>query len=171
MAAGLTRSNGTAGRRELVEAAIGAAAMLVLAAVLAASYGGGVRSLGEIGGDYRVSATFNRIDGLVEGAGVLVSGVPVGVVEVVALGPDYRARATLRLEAAVGLPVDTSAAIHTDGLFGLKFVSLSPGGADEVLADGGVIGFTQPALIVSELLELIIAEGRAARGEAPTGGE
>jgi hypothetical protein len=36
-----------------------------------------------------------------------------------------------------------------------------------MLQDGDTITYTQDALIVSELLELIIAQGKAARTEAP----
>jgi phospholipid/cholesterol/gamma-HCH transport system substrate-binding protein len=63
----------------------------------------------------------------------------------------------------VRIPTDTSVSIQTDGLFGRKFVVLEPGGDDTMLADGGVITFTQDSLIVGELLDLIIAEGRAQR--------
>ena len=69
------------------------------------------------------------------------------------------------------LPTDTSAAIHTDGLFGRKFVVLQPGGDETMLKDDGVITFTQDSLIVGELLDLIIAEGRAQRAaeQSPEG--
>jgi hypothetical protein len=40
-----------------------------------------------------------------------------------------------------------------------------------MLQDGDTITFTQDALIVSELLELIIAQGKAARTEAAQGEE
>jgi hypothetical protein len=41
---------------------------------------------------------------------------------------------------------------------------LEPGGDEATLADGGVITYTQDSLIVGELLDLIIAEGRMRRG-------
>ena len=69
------------------------------------------------------------------------------------------------MDAGVQLPEDTAAAIHTDGLFGSKFVVLLAGGEDATIKPGGAITHTQDALIVSELLELIIAEGRAARAK------
>ena len=64
----------------------------------------------------------------------------------------YRALVTLRITADVKMPTDTAAAIHTDGLIGTKFVILDP---------GGNVSFTQDAVLVDELLELIIAEGMA----------
>ena len=75
------------------------------------------------------------------------------------------------MDSSVRLPADTSAAIHTDGLFGSKFVVLEPGGEETYLGDGDVITFTQDAVIVSELLDLIIAEGRARRAAPAAEGQ
>ena len=97
---------------------------------------------------------------------LLVAGVPVGRVAAMTLESNHRARLTLLVDDDVLLPTDTSAAIHTDGLFGRKFVVLQPGGDETVLKADGVITFTQDSLIVSELLDLIIAEGRAQRASA-----
>ena len=67
------------------------------------------------------------------------------------------------------MPRDTSAAIHTDGLFGGRFLVLDPGGDEETLGDGATIAFTQDAVVISELLDFIIAEGRAARSGTSKG--
>jgi phospholipid/cholesterol/gamma-HCH transport system substrate-binding protein len=80
-----------------------------------------------------------------------------------AIRPDYRADVILEIDRNIKLSSDTSAAIQTDGLFGGKFVLLEPGGDTEYLKDGGVLAYTQDAVIVSELLDMIIAEGNAAR--------
>ena len=142
---------------------MGAIALTVLAGMLLASYGmrhaDGQATLD----DYYISAVFNRVDGLDIGDDVRLSGVKVGTVDSMALQPDYRARVTLRLSDSVILPADSSAAIHTDGLFGSKHVVLDPGGEERILQNGEAIIYTQDALIVSELLELIIAEGKANR--------
>lgn len=150
-------------RSETREMAIGAAALLALAVLLFLSYGGqSLLADRELSG-YRLFATFNRVDGLSRGAPVYVSGVGVGRVQQMSLADDNRARVTLWIRPGYELPVDTAAAIHTDGVFGSKFMILDPGGADAVLQDGDTITYTQDALIVSELLELIIAQGKAAR--------
>lgn len=152
-------------REELRQWLVGGGTVLLFALVLFLSYRG-YASGGAAG--YRVDAIFNRIDGLAIGDDVQVGGVPVGDVEDATLGPDFRARVALRIADDVRLPRDTSAAIHTDGLFGRKFVVLEPGGDLEMLADGGTITFTQDSLIVSELLDLIISEGRAQQHKAAT---
>lgn len=151
-------------RSETREVVIGGLAMLGLGIVIALSYGGEViGDRGEFTG-YRLYAMFNRVDGLTDGAPVYLSGIQVGRVESMSLEPNYRARVSLRMEPHVDLPADTAAAIHTEGLFGAKFVTLDPGGGERLLEDGDTITFTQDALIVSQLLDLIIAQGKAARG-------
>lgn len=152
------------GREEVREIAVGAAAVLAFAAVLLLSYFGfGGRGNSSA---YVIYASFNRVDGLAVGDEVDVGGVPVGRVAGMTIGDNYRARVALQVERGLVLPADTSASINTDGLFGRKYVVLEPGGDEEQLKDGSVITFTQGSLIVSELLELIIAEGRAQRTPA-----
>ena len=46
------------------------------------------------------------------------------------LDEDLRARASLDLDAGVRLPVDTSAAIQTEGVLGDQFIALEPGDSD-----------------------------------------
>lgn len=154
-------------RREVREIAVGALIVAALALVLAYSYGGS-RLKPALGG-YTVTATFNRIDGLPFGADVLLAGVKVGSVTGHGLDKHYRAVVTMLIDSGIRLPSDTAAAIHTDGLFGDKFMVLDPGGEEDKLGAGDEITFTQDAMIVEELLDLIIAEGRAARAVAGGG--
>ncbi len=111
--------------------------------------------------NYTVIAKFNKVDGLIPGDEVRLGGIRVGTVESQALDSNYRAVLTLRMNSNVKLPIDTSAAIHTDGLFGAKFIVLEPGGDEKSYKDGDEITFTQDAIILSELLDLIISQGRA----------
>ena len=118
-------------------------------------------------GKYRVNAMFNRVDGLHEGDEVRLGGIKIGTVSTQALDNNYRAIIGMDVDAGIKLPMDTSAAIHTDSLFGSKFVVLEPGGDEELLASGDTITFTQDSMIVSDLLDQIIAEGeRTARESA-----
>ncbi len=150
---------------EIREIVIGAAAVIFFAVLLAVSYGGRALLGGGDFSGYRLHVNFNRVDGLAEQAPVYLSGIEVGRVQQMALVENNRARVTLWIRPGVGIPADTAAAIHTDGLFGTKFMTLDPGGAEAMLKDGDSITFAQDALIVSQLLELIIAQGKAARTE------
>jgi phospholipid/cholesterol/gamma-HCH transport system substrate-binding protein len=119
---------------------------------------------------YFVSATFNRIDGLPANGAVRVGGIQVGSIVDQRLDEHFRAVVTLHVDDGVELPTDTSAAILTESLFGSKYIELEPGGDATMLRNGDAIKFTQDSLVVSDLLDLIIAEGRAnlaKKGEAP----
>ncbi len=145
------------------EVAIGGLAFLALVLLLWFLYGGRELTAKAASNDYVVVATFNRIDGLLVGAPVRLAGIQIGAMVGQYLDVHYRAVTTLKIDSDVKLPTDTSVAIHTDGLFGAKYVVLEPGGDEEFLGDGDEINFTQDAMIVAELLELIIAEGKANR--------
>lgn len=151
--------------RQAKECAIGGLALVVMAGALALSYSSEEMTDVADGGTYHVIADFDWVDGLVVNDPVYLSGVEVGRVLSLTLTPDYRVSAVLRMTPGIPVPADTSAAIHTDGLFGSKFITLEVGGSEKTLHDGDRIRYTQRAIILSDLLNLIIAEGRSARAE------
>lgn len=149
------------------ETGVGLIAIVVLGWIIGLSYAWNrIDESAGLGGAYRLTAEFNRVDGLDSGAAVMVSGVRVGTVEAMTLLPDYRARLVLQIDEDILLPKDTSAAIHTDGLFGGKYLVVDPGGDEETLRKGEMIRYTQDAVMVQDLLDLIIAEGKSLRGQA-----
>jgi phospholipid/cholesterol/gamma-HCH transport system substrate-binding protein len=111
----------------------------------------------------RIIAKFNKVDGLSEGSAVRMGGVQVGRVTKMQLDNYFRAIITMDVGNQYPYPTDTSAAIHTDGLFGGKFIVLEPGAEEKILNTGDEILLTQDAVVVSDLLELIISEGKAAK--------
>ena len=145
--------------RESKEIVVGLALLIGLVAMIGVSYG----SRGYGGTGYVLTGVFGRVDGLAVGDDVTISGVRVGAVEGMTLGPDYRALVMLRLDPGIQVPSDSDAAVHTDGLFGRKSVVLGPGGDTKMLAAGDRITYTQGSVLVDELLEQIIAEGKARR--------
>ena len=116
--------------------------------------------------DMVIHAKFNKVDGLVEGSEVRLGGIRIGQVSAMSLDDQFSAAVAFNIDKSVPLPTDTSAAIHTDGLFGSKFVVLEPGAEEALLKSGGELNFTQDAVVVSDLLDLIISEGHVARGQA-----
>ena len=110
----------------------------------------------------RIIAKFNKVDGLSEGSAVRMGGVRVGRVSEMRLDNYFRAIITMDVDNQYPYPTDTSAAIHTDGLFGGKFIVLEPGAEENSLNTGDEISLTQDAIVVSDLLELIISEGKSA---------
>ncbi len=150
---------------DIREKVVGGLVVAALIGVIGYLYAGR-ESATSVSNGIRVSAGFNRVDGLVEGDGVYLSGVKIGSVEKMWLDKNFRAIVTFRIDDTVHLPKDSSAAIHTDGLFGTKFVVLEPGIGDKPLTSGDKLTFTQDAVVVSDLLDLIISEGKANRAKA-----
>ena len=149
--------------QEIREIVIGAATVVLL---VGAMVGMNTRfELSKAGTDAGlvIRAKFNKIDGLDEGSEVRLGGIRIGYVSAMSLDDQFSAVVAFTIEKSVPLPTDTSAAIHTDGLFGAKFVVLEPGAEEALLRSGGELNFTQDAVVVSDLLDLIISEGHVAR--------
>jgi len=140
---------------------VGGLVAVVVAGLFGFSYAGKQIATKANVGTYPVTAVFNRVDGLFEGDEVRLGGIRIGTVGQQSLDDNFRAVVTLNLNKAVSLPIDSAAGIHTDGLFGSKFVVFEPGVEDQSLVAGNQIQYTQGAVVVSELLELIIDQGRA----------
>jgi phospholipid/cholesterol/gamma-HCH transport system substrate-binding protein len=140
--------------RSLAEVATGAVilavALLFLGYAVLNSGRGSVMRNGE---GIRLSARFDRIDGLANGADVRIAGVRVGSVTDTRIDPQtFSAELTMRLDRNLRLPDDTSAEVTSEGLLGGRYVSLVPGGSEKVLADGGRITQTQGSVSLESLL-------------------
>jgi phospholipid/cholesterol/gamma-HCH transport system substrate-binding protein len=100
-----------------------------------------------------LTARFDKIDGLNNGADVRIAGVKVGSVISQRIDPtSFAAEITLNVDRTLKLPTDTSAEITSEGLLGGKYVSLVPGGADRILANGARITETQGSVSLESLL-------------------
>lgn len=117
-------------------------------------------------------ADFDEIGGLKERAPVVISGVKVGEVTRIGLADDYRAKVTFNLDPTLKLPIDTSASIVTSGVLGDRYVSLQPGGDDQLLGPGDEITFVESAVILERLLGKLIHNtdvGSGSASPAPNG--
>ncbi len=114
---------------------------------------------------FDITADFDRVDGLSVGDEVLMSGIKIGEVTRMILTESFRARLTLNIDDGVELPSDSDARILTDGLFGSKFIEVNPGAEEEILEAGGEIEFTQESLVLQDLLDQVIGQGRSAQAE------
>jgi phospholipid/cholesterol/gamma-HCH transport system substrate-binding protein len=90
------------------------------------------------GSSYNVTATFSTTGGLQRGADVDIAGVKVGRVEKITL-EDYEAVVTLSIDSTIELQEDAIASIKTRGLIGEKYIRITPGGSDRLIAAGGRI--------------------------------
>jgi phospholipid/cholesterol/gamma-HCH transport system substrate-binding protein len=107
-------------------------------------------------GGLTLYASFDQTGGLKTRAPVVISGVKVGQITAIELGGDYRARATLDLDARLALPTDTTASIQTAGLLGDRYVALQLGGEDATLKSGDEISFTESAVILERLIGKLV---------------
>jgi phospholipid/cholesterol/gamma-HCH transport system substrate-binding protein len=138
-------------KRSLAEILTG----LVVLAIAAVFLGYAVTSTGRSfsGAGMILTAKFDRIDGLGQGADVRIAGVKVGQVVAQRIDPEsFLAVLTLRVDAGLKLPHDTSAEISSEGLLGGKYVALVPGGDTRILRDGSEITITQSAINLESLL-------------------
>jgi phospholipid/cholesterol/gamma-HCH transport system substrate-binding protein len=156
-------------KRSLAEILTGAVVLAVAIAFLAYAVMGSGRALSS--GGMSLTARFDRIDGLAQGADIRIAGVKVGQVVAQRIDPaSFLAVLTLRVDPGLRLPADTSAEIQSEGLLGGKYVALVPGGAERILADGGEITITQSAVSLESLLGRFIfsvTEMNQGRGETP----
>ena len=93
--------------------------------------------------------------GLRVGADVEMAGVPVGRVASIKLDDDLsrrQARVVLILDKDLQLPADTIASVKTSGLIGDKYVNLTAGGSEDILASGDTLEETESAVDIESLI-------------------
>lgn len=154
---------------------LGFAALFFLATQLPQ---GGIKVGGGQGG-YTVTAEFDNIGDLKEGAPVALAGVTIGEVTNVGIDPqDYRARVTMRIDSKYNqIPDDSFASINTQGLLGGQYIALDAGGSDTYLKNGSQIAMTQSAFVLENLVNKLFASfaskpsegGAASSGSASPG--
>lgn len=116
-------------------------------------------NLKEIDG-YVLKARFNTVDGIGNGSEVRIGGIKIGQVVSMDLDPkSYEAIVGLQLRDDVKLPEDSTAAIVSASLLGGKYVSVEPGGMDEILGDGDEISFTQSSVNFESLIGKMVHGG------------
>lgn len=149
----------------VAEALAGVAVVAVAAWFLVFALG----RTGSSGSDsYLLSARFPNASGISVGSDVRVSGLKVGSVTAQRLDPaSYQAVVTLSVDKAVKLPLDSSAAITSEGLLGGSFIALVPGGDTEQLAPGDEITDTQGSTDLMGLIGSVINRSGGDKSEAP----
>jgi len=134
----------------LFEALIGALVLVVAAVFIVFAFS--ATDVGAVDG-YEVTATFDRVDGIGAGADVRMSGIKIGSVTDLDLDPQtYLAKVTFSIDSRYRLPSDSSAEVTTDGLLGGKYMAIVPGGAEDMIPNGGTIQFTQSSLSLEGLI-------------------
>jgi phospholipid/cholesterol/gamma-HCH transport system substrate-binding protein len=153
--------------RRSIEVLVGLFVLLGMGAlVFLALKAANLASFGEHKG-YTVSAKFDNIGGLKARAPVRSAGVTVGRVKSISLdAKTYQGVVRLEIDNFIKFPKDTSAKILTAGLLGDQYVGLEPGADDKDLGDGDVIGQTQSAVVLENLIGQLIFNRAADAGTA-----
>jgi len=141
-------------KHNFVETVMGSVVVLIAAFFLTYAY----KSSGQPKGYVSLyHSKFERIDGLVLGADVRISGVKVGVIKEMEVDPKtYLATVTFSVDQSIKLPKDTSAEIIGDGLMGNKYLALVPGGDEENIEENGYITHTQSAVSLESMIGQLI---------------
>lgn len=140
-------------RQNVFETVLGA--VVLLAAILFLSFAYDKANVKAVSG-YTVKAAFQKIDGIKVGSDVQVSGIKVGNVSHIGLDKNYRAVLDLTVGNDVQLPKDTAAVVASSGMLGDKFISLEPGGDEDMLKAGESITITQSPPGLEQLLGQVI---------------
>lgn len=145
--------------RSLVETAVG---IFVLIGIICVGYL--TVRLGKMelfGVDYySVSAQFQSISGLNNGASVEVAGVQIGKVDAISLDKkEMVAVVKMKIQKGVVLNDDVIASIKTAGLIGDKYIKLTPGGSGVILNPGGMIIETESAIDLEALISKYVFGG------------
>jgi phospholipid/cholesterol/gamma-HCH transport system substrate-binding protein len=129
--------------RNFLETVMGAVVIVVAVIFLLFAYHSA--ELRSVSG-YTLSAKFDHIDGVREGADVRLSGIKIGSIIATSLDPKtFQAVVKLSVDDTIKLPVDTIATITQNGLLGDQYMSLVPGNSDKTVAPGGELSYTQSA--------------------------
>ncbi|HFB67097.1 MAG TPA: outer membrane lipid asymmetry maintenance protein MlaD [Aeromonadales bacterium] len=103
--------------------------------------------------NYVLIAHFDNVGGLKIRSPIKVGGVVVGRIQDIQLDDDLLPKVSMSINGKFNkFPTETSAAILTAGLLGEQYISLTPGGDDEILKPGDEIDDTQSAIILEDLI-------------------
>jgi phospholipid/cholesterol/gamma-HCH transport system substrate-binding protein len=102
---------------------------------------------------YQLTARFNSVTGMKVGNKVDIFGIQVGRVSRIDMDQEtQRAIVELKIRKGIKIYDDAIASIKIEGLLGDSYLSIDPGGAGDLLEDGGVITETQSPVDIIELI-------------------
>jgi phospholipid/cholesterol/gamma-HCH transport system substrate-binding protein len=141
--------------KNIVEALAGMFVLLVAAGFLWFAYDGA--NMKNLENNYVLLAKFSQADGIAVGSDVRISGVKIGYVSKEYLDvSSFKAVIECSINQNIKLPVDSSAAIVSDGLLGGKYVSLGIGADEKILANMEEIKYTQSSVNLETLIGKMI---------------
>ena len=148
-------------KRNAIETVMGGVVLVIAALFLFFAYT--TSEVRAVAG-YQLTARFDRVGSLTNGADVRISGIKVGTVTQEVLDPKtFEAVVRLSVQQDLKLPVDTVASVASSGLLGSDYLLLTPGNDDQIIKPGGTISHTQPPMDLQSLIgQYIFSQGSGA---------
>ncbi len=111
-----------------------------------------------IGGNfYVIYAKFDNVSGLKPDSSVEIAGVEVGRVGDIRLDVNSEmAVVSLKIKKDIPVQEDAIASVKTSGLIGDKYISITPGGSEEILKPGDTITDTESTLDIEDLIRQFV---------------
>ena len=147
-------------RPNTAETLIGAAVVAIALVFAALAYyrtgAGGVSG-------YEVNARLSKVDGLAVGTDVRLAGIKVGSVSSLTLDPKtYLVTVHMDIRNDIKLPTDSSILVTQAGFLGGQYLSITPGGDEQMMAAGALFENAQGSIDIMNLV------GRFATGASTT---
>lgn len=144
-------------QKNVLETLMGAVVLAVAGGFLFFAYKG---SEVQVVDGYTLRANFSNISGINLGSDVRIGGIKVGTVTDLGLDAEtYDAVAKMNIKNGTAIPKDSTASIVSSGLLGDKYIQISPGGDDVMLASGDKIDYTQSSVNLEELIGKFMFSG------------
>jgi len=142
-------------RNNVIETVMGAVVLMIAGFFLTFAYtNSGYRTSND---SISYHAVFDRVDGLVVGSDVRMSGVKIGSIREMSIDPKtYLAHVVLAVNTHIKIPKDSSAEIVSDGIMGGKYLALVPGGDDDMLKANAQIEHTQSSVSLEAMIGQLI---------------
>ena len=147
-------------QNNLAESLIGAGVVAV--ALLFAALAYYRTGTGSVSG-YEINAKLPKADGLAIGTDVRLAGIKVGTVSDLTLDPKtYLVTVHMNIREDIKLPLDSSVLVTQAGFLGGQYLSITPGGDEQMMAAGSFFENAQGSI---DMMGLV---GRFATGAATT---
>lgn len=145
---------------------------VVLAGAIAfAIYAGQAAGLSGGGDGYELRASFRSLEGVSVGTDVRLAGVKIGTVSDMELDLDtFRAESTVHIQNGINIPDDSAIIVSSEGLLGVNFVEIVPGGSLDSFAPGDEFSDTQGAVSLISLLVKFVAGDGGSSSSGNSGG-
>ncbi len=154
-------------KRSLIETLLGAVVLLLAGFFIVTAYQSSTIASHD---GYALRATFDKIDGVGVGTDVKISGIKVGSITALKLDPEtYLATIEMTINDAYRLPTDTVAVVQSEGLLGGSYLSLVPGGSEEMLAPGAALTYTQSPTSLTDLIGRFVFSATGQGKDGKTG--